>query len=145
MQKMNWAEACAAAGVALRNSIQGIRAGVACLRNRIASGAEEQEAVKRQRIWVGLCVAVGLALFYFGGWSVQFGGWPQGYFSYVSDSFAFGHGFLIRINTGWYGMYMDARFFDAPIIQWGMLWMGFSTLGYALKEFLGVQNEDDED
>ena len=95
----------------------------------------------RKMVWVGACVAVGLALIYFGGWHVHLGGFvPISFFRlevFDGDSFALGSGgLLVRFNTDWYGIYMDTRFFDSPIIQWVMLWMGFSALGYALKEFL---------
>ena len=86
---------------------------------------------------------IGFALLFFGGWHLQFGGWLPGPFQQLSDSLALGHGFLFRINSEWYGMYMDARFFDSPVIQWFMLFVGFSNLGYALKELVRWLNNEE--
>ena len=42
-------------------------------------------------------------------------------------------GLFVRINSGWYGLHMTARFFDFPPFQYFLLVFFFSFLGCALK------------
>jgi hypothetical protein len=72
----------------------------------------------------------GLAVtfFYFGGWAFQLGGWPPTFVSSSSGFILNGNGILFRFNADWYGMYVTARFFSSPVIQWIMFFAGWSLL-----------------
>ena len=57
--------------------------------------------------------------------------------SFVNKDFIFvKDGFLFRINESYYGFFCDKHFFDAPFIQWAMLFAGVYSICYGIKMFI---------
>lgn len=50
---------------------------------------------------------------------------------------------LLRINDGYYGFYKDNIFFDSPVIQWIMLFMGVSLFCTGIGRLFGVDIHED--
>ena len=63
---------------------------------------------------VMLGIAVGA--FYGGGWEIAWGNAP-GSGALVVDA----SNLLIRVNKGYYGIIQTDRFFDSPVLSWGLL------------------------
>jgi hypothetical protein len=60
---------------------------------------------------------VTVLLLYVGGWSLL---WKEK--QQVTDSFTLAdNGFAIKFNDNYYGLRFKARFFDSPVVSWGLL------------------------
>lgn len=69
-----------------------------------------------------LQVVLCLGLLYAGGWEPI---WEEDIFSH-KDFLVEDHGFAVRVNDKYYGLRFHARFFDSPVVSWGLL---MATLG----------------
>lgn len=83
-----------------------------------------------------LFFVVGIACFYFGGWSLI---WNKGIFALGLDSNFEGgllygaRGLAIQFNDGFYGIFQSNRFFYSPLVSWvlfgaslGLFWYGLT-------------------
>lgn len=86
-----------------------------------------------------ICGCIGVALFYFGGWDIMWGGQPDWYMlagvykkGVANDYVVSKHALLFKIDSTYYGIYKISRFFESSFIQWVM---GFTAL-FAFYESL---------
>ena len=93
-----------------------------------------------------LIIGLGWGLYFFGSWHVLVGRsisiFEQALItgsklSFVNKDFIFvKDGFLFRINESYYGFFCDKHFFDAPFIQWAMLFAGVYSICSGIKMFI---------
>lgn len=104
------------------------------------------------RIFATICFgAIGWALFFFGSWHLVLGEKINIFLQYLSSGsfepknfILESYGFVFRINEGYWGFVRDNRFFDAPVIQWIMLFLSLGAFIWAIQTLLtGSFGSDD--
>lgn len=103
--------------------------------------------------YCGVFLVIAFLLFKFGGWHIVWGHeFTSGertlihVASYVApldiittDSQSYiltGDIILVRINKKFYGVCKDSKYFDAPLIQWGMLLLCIGSIVLSIKVLL---------
>ena len=105
-----------------------------------------------------IILLVAFLAFEFGGWNVAWGlstshckelvvkkGKKQTVVPRDKSFLLFQNGVLVRVNRKYYGFTKDRRHFDAPVIQWIMLYLSISAIGYAIYFFATGKTPDEDD
>ena len=110
---------------------------------------EITERLSTFAVWL----VIAFLLFKFGGWHIVWGHEftsgertliqaasyvaPADVITTDSESFILtGDIVLVRINKKFYGVNKDTKYFDAPLIQWGMLLLCIGTIVFSIKVLL---------
>lgn len=110
----------------------------------------EQQSSPVESTWIRslgfaiVMLVIGLAAFYIGGWHVIWGKSLITIHSLSMDALYmnFNRGIAFRVNTGYYGLLFDSRFFSSPVLSWLCCAIGVSCLSSSVRSLFRTESAE---